>query len=773
MSGSSSTNKQDQQHQEQETEQEQQQQQHPSHQLPHDGTQQQEPQHCSQQQPKWVCEYCTYENYPLSLKCIMCKGPKPLLKEDIFRLSPTQQLSTTSRSNTNLASGAVKSVSITELDTNQRWPCPACTYLNLPHTRRCLHCDTVRRDDSQPQDQKVISDYDSISEHLNAMNICRSGASPGDDGVVSTSGGTGSGKRNRNNSPASGASYHGSSSRLDGEPGGKGCASEVKHSPSPVSSSPIGTMGRAVASSPVNAGKWFCSMCTYENWPKSLKCSMCLHPRDTTASNVGSRGGSQAAAKTSPEHDENTINVASNIMVNNKRNQQFVGHADSINNMDACKQERYLQLLRRQPDWDWLNACVGIAENNIGAVEAYLECGGDPSRALTSAEAFLISRNNCAFDVGHTLIHLAIRFHRDEMLPLLLAQISGSGPGIKRVPAYVAPDLASDIRRHFAQSLRIRKASFNCQFVNEHATFSLPADIEELPLVLQEQLYEELLDKDAQKQLEMPPPALNWSLEITDRLGSRLMVLWNRSAGDCLLDSVMQATWGVFDRDNTLRRALADSLHQCSHIFYPRWKENELFQAALLQYTVGEMQLEKDWNTLLSLASHPGSSLEQLHIFALAHIMRRPIIVYGVKYVKSFRGEDIGFARFEGVYLPLLWEQSFCITSPIALGYTRGHFSALVPTEPYSRIDATRDEREDITFLPLMDCELKLLPIHFLTKNEMGREEILLRQWLEVCETEGGLLVAQQKLHKRPLLVAQLLEEWLNHYRRIAISRLF
>lgn len=43
-----------------------------------------------------------------------------------------------------------------------------------------------------------------------------------------------------------------------------------------------------------------------------------------------------------------------------------------------------------------------------------------------------------------------------------------------------------------------------------------------------------------------------------------------------------------------------------------------------------------------------------------------------------------------------------------------------------------------------------------------------MRQWLDVCVTEGGLLVAQQKLQKRPLLVAQMLEEWLNHYRRIA-----
>lgn len=90
--------------------------------------------------------------------------------------------------------------------------------------------------------------------------------------------------------------------------------------------------------------------------------------------------------------------------------------------------------------------------------------------------------------------------------------------------------------------------------------------MEELPGSVQEQLFTELLDKDAQQQLECEPPAVNWSLEVTMRLGSRLYALWNRSAGDCLLDSAMQATWGVFDRDNSLRRALADSLHQAGHV---------------------------------------------------------------------------------------------------------------------------------------------------------------------------------------------------------------
>lgn len=218
-----------------------------------------------------------------------------------------------------------------------------------------------------------------------------------------------------------------------------------------------------------------------------------------------------------------------------------------------------------------------------------------------------------------------------------------------------------------------------------------------------------------------------------------------------------------------------------------------MLQASLMHFQLDEEQWQNDWGNLLSLASQPGASLEQLHIFALAHIFRRPIIVYGIKLVKSFRGEDIGLARFEGVYLPLLWDPSFCSRSPIALGYTRGHFSALVPTEPYSsRLEASSavNDEEDVTFLPLMDCEMKMLPIHFINETEvtrivnilklcefillifcrffqLGREESLMRQWLDVCITEGGLMVAQQRLH-RPLLVAQMVEEWLNYYRRLA-----
>lgn len=518
--------------------------------------------------------------------------------------------------------------------------------------------------------------------------------------------------------------------------------------------------------------KWKCVRCTYENWPKAGRCVMCnASPRI-----------SPLTASPDMEH-----NASAKCIIEDRRSTYRHRSEDSttkathhLNNYELERRNNYeLDRRRRKPrsqgDWAWLNACSGIVAGDYAPVHAYLAGGGDPARQLTAAEVALLNRSS-AFHAGLTLVHLAIRFQREDILATLLSQIEGSGTsGVKRVPSYVAPDLASDIRRHVAASMRQRKSCLPCVFVTELATFTLPAEIEDLPPSVQEQLFEELLDKEAQQQLEAEPhPVINWSHEVT----AHLYALWNRSAGDCLLDSLMQATWGVFDRENVLRRALADSLVQASHLFYPRWKEYEDMHASLLHFSLDEAQWQDDWASLVSLASQQGAALEQLHVFVLAHILRRPIIVYGVKYVKSFRGEDIGYARFEGVYLPFLWDPSFCSRSPLSLGYTRGHFSALIPIAPYTHDPAhqhrgggarniTPPEHSLVTYLPLMDHERKLLPIHFVTHSEIGREEILLKQWLDVGVTESGLLVAQQKLGQPPLLVAQMVEEWLNHYRRL------
>lgn len=84
---------------------------------------------------------------------------------------------------------------------------------------------------------------------------------------------------------------------------------------------------------------------------------------------------------------------------------------------------------------------------------------------------------------------------------------------------------------------------------------------------------------------------------------------------------------------------------------YPRWLAQEIFLADKNGYTPDECQLEADWSCALHAAAQPGRSLSQLHVWALSHVVRRPIIVYAYEVVNSFRGEALGYACFQGIFL--------------------------------------------------------------------------------------------------------------------------
>lgn len=60
-------------------------------------------------------------------------------------------------------------------------------------------------------------------------------------------------------------------------------------------------------------------------------------------------------------------------------------------------------------------------------MEAYKSSGGDIARQLTADEVRLLNRPS-AFDVGYTLVHLAIRFQRQDMLAILLTEVSCPEP---------------------------------------------------------------------------------------------------------------------------------------------------------------------------------------------------------------------------------------------------------------------------------------------------------------------------------------------------------
>ncbi|CAN7990461.1 unnamed protein product, partial [Ixodes hexagonus] len=673
----------------------------------------------SRQGCKWSCQHCTYENWPKALRCTICQKPRPTLIEeeasteerDIYKVPPhilllrsssslfggRDELKTRDKDKTKLGDNTKNEPKSTSLchslvafsifsapNPYHKWACSKCTYLNWPQSIKCTQCLNPRGPSQGT---------------WNSPGVPSSPPAPSPQATTSA---------------------------------------ETAHGSSDLRS------------------KWTCHACTYENWPNdetkvqcldesrtglftALSLSLVFLPTSLLGHLVASRDpGGGTAAECGRKWFSSLWGRVLFGKVSRKANSP-VGHA-----FEAAERKRmslklvflapqlqlsteeaplptnnYLCSLRRQvreADRLWLNACRAVVDGEPEPISRYLSSGGDPGRQLTHGEAGLLART-ATFDPGFTLAHMAIRHERDDILALLLSNPVMTHPVAKRVPSDVGRDTAADIRRHITASFKQKKGPFSCYFVTEFVTFALPIEIKEFHPSVQKVLFDELLDQDVQKELEEDSAIINWSLELTETLGSRLYALWNRSAGNCLLDSALQATWGVFDRDNSLRQVLGDSLSEAAAKCHPQSGHHDCGAIPLSR----ESRIHRDHANLASPQSslvfwgkaHLQSGVDHAH-----DVFRKKI---GTYYKRVNKMWSLG----AGIYIPLLWEPSFCWKSPIALGYTRGHFSALVPMEPEAEVlggagALPRDPEDlEVAFLPLMTADRQLLPLHFLTQGEV------------------------------------------------------
>ncbi|XP_023381489.1 OTU domain-containing protein 7B [Pteropus vampyrus] len=108
-------------------------------------------------------------------------------------------------------------------------------------------------------------------------------------------------------------------------------------------------------------------------------------------------------------------------------------------------------------------------------------------------------------------------------------------------------------------------------------------------------------------------------------------------------------------------------------------------------------------------------SLEEFHVFVLAHVLRRPIVVVADTMLRDSGGEAFAPIPFGGIYLPLEVPASQCHRSPLVLAYDQAHFSALVSMEQ-------KESAKEQAVIPLTDSEHKLLPLHFAVDPGKGWE---------------------------------------------------
>nr|XP_033776924.1 OTU domain-containing protein 7A isoform X1 [Geotrypetes seraphini]XP_033776925.1 OTU domain-containing protein 7A isoform X1 [Geotrypetes seraphini]XP_033776926.1 OTU domain-containing protein 7A isoform X1 [Geotrypetes seraphini]XP_033776928.1 OTU domain-containing protein 7A isoform X1 [Geotrypetes seraphini]XP_033776929.1 OTU domain-containing protein 7A isoform X1 [Geotrypetes seraphini] len=222
---------------------------------------------------------------------------------------------------------------------------------------------------------------------------------------------------------------------------------------------------------------------------------------------------------------------------------------------------------------------------------------------------------------------------------------------------------------------------------------------------------------------------LNW-WSTTCSSCKRLLPLATTGDGNCLLHAASLGMWGFHDRDLVLRKALYTMMRNGAEREALkrrwRWQQTQQNKESGLVYT--EEEWEREWNELLKLASSEPrthfsksggtgggvdnsedpvyESLEEFHVFVLAHILRRPIVVVADTMLRDSGGEAFAPIPFGGIYLPLEVLPNRCHCSPLVLAYDQAHFSALVSMEQ-------KDQQREQAVIPLTDSEHKLLPLHF------------------------------------------------------------
>ncbi|XP_067882128.1 tumor necrosis factor alpha-induced protein 3 [Heterodontus francisci] len=248
-------------------------------------------------------------------------------------------------------------------------------------------------------------------------------------------------------------------------------------------------------------------------------------------------------------------------------------------------------------------------------------------------------------------------------------------------------------------------------------------------------IQEALFDRAQQTALQQNKN-LNWCREV-----KKLVPLKTNGDGNCLLHATSQFMWGVQDIDLILRKTLWEALKETdTRNFKLRWQvecvRSQEFEATGLHYDTKNW--DEEWDKvieMLSVASRlgqpglPYDSLEEIHIFILANILRRPIIVIADRVLRSF-GNNASLAplHFGGIYLPLHWPAQKCYKYPIVLGYDMQHFSPLVTID---------DRSPEIRAVPLVHNGRRRFEdfmVHFLIPKEEENKAKLLEEYFSLVE---------------------------------------
>lgn len=184
--------------------------------------------------------------------------------------------------------------------------------------------------------------------------------------------------------------------------------------------------------------------------------------------------------------------------------------------------------------------------------------------------------------------------------------------------------------------------------------------------------------------------------------------------GNCLVHAARKCVSTEDDKKLELRQALYEHMVKHQDVFYgsfvryqTKWNES----LGMSSFSLSQEQWKREWADVLDYAKPKEGkfqkSLEPIHVYALADLLRRPIIIFAKQVPNtSLPSKAFGFA---GIYLPNIsdsyWHSDTVIVNPILLAYDYGHFKLLLINSRSAKTGADQ--------LSISGENGKCMPIHF------------------------------------------------------------
>mmetsp|Transcript_113654 Transcript_113654/g.321358 ORF Transcript_113654/g.321358 Transcript_113654/m.321358 type:complete len:635 (-) Transcript_113654:56-1960(-) len=239
---------------------------------------------------------------------------------------------------------------------------------------------------------------------------------------------------------------------------------------------------------------------------------------------------------------------------------------------------------------------------------------------------------------------------------------------------------------------------------------------------------------------------------------NRLWVLHTMADGNCLLHATLLAIWGLHDTASVgsagsssiraaMKRVFEDPVTET--LIRRRWVQqmardnvvdvppSETDGANVERprcIEVSDEQLAREWAEMVDIAGRQNAFLDSVHVLAVAHAMRRPIVIMANAVQMDPFGDPLTPVFFRGIYLPLERAPAHCCRQPLILCFKDAHFMPLVPVGA--------PEASPPVLVPLIDGSRDELPLRFALEEELSSKWELVEKYMDIerhwrCPTTG------------------------------------